>query len=93
MQVAAKVQVSVRFFHVEDLSGIEDIVRIEGPFDVLHHFQFTRIGKFLHQSLSFIADAVFAGQAAAVGINEGVQFLLVGLDPFIPFFIGFIVAF
>ena len=38
--------------------------------------------------LALVADAVFAGQAAAVGINEFVQFLLVGLDPLVPVFVG-----
>ena len=50
--------------------------------------EFAGIGEFFHQMLALVADAVFAGQAAAVGINEFVQFLLVGLDPLVPVFIG-----
>ena len=77
-----------KLLDVEDFPRVEDVVGIEGLLDGFHHFQFARIGKFLHQVLALIADAVFAGQAAAVGIDELVQFLLVGLDPLVPVFIG-----
>ena len=43
--------------------------------------------------LTLVTDAVFAGQAAAVGIDELVQFLLVGLDPLIPVFVGSVFIF
>ena len=75
------------FFHIEHFPRIEDQIWIKSLFDGFHEGQGRRVLVFGKEGLALLADAVFAGNLAAQGIDGGAGRIFKGVY-FRRFFVG-----
>ena len=71
--------------HLQYLSRIQNIQRIQGPLDGFHHIEFSRVrqlGQLLHL---FGPDAVFPAELAAQGIDVLIGLFVEGIKGFFTF--------
>ena len=52
-------------FPVHELSGVEDVPRVEGELHALYQLKLCLVEEELHVAFALLADAMFAGEGAA----------------------------